>query len=186
MKVLRCGDQAFLIEAGDTGTVLGLYATLSDAPPDGVTELVPAASTLLVRFDPRQAEPTALAQRLARTPVAAVGSRRGELVTIPVAYDGDDLADVGDRTGLGTAGVITAHTAAEYTVAFAGFAPGFGYLTGLDPRLHLPRLATSRTKVPAGSVAIAGEYSGVYPRSSPGGWLLRGHTEVTVWDSCPS
>ncbi|GLY65624.1 5-oxoprolinase subunit B family protein [Amycolatopsis taiwanensis] len=187
MNVLPCGDQAFLVEAGDTATVLGLYAALADPRPDGVTDLVPAAETLLVRFDPARIDPGALVQRIARTEPATeagtAGTRGGELVTIPVVYDGQDLADVAERTGLAIRDVISVHTAAEYTVAFAGFAPGFGYLTGLDPRLRLPRLETSRTRVPAGSVAIAGDYSGVYPRTSPGGWRLLGRTGIALWDT---
>jgi KipI family sensor histidine kinase inhibitor len=182
MNVLPFGDRAFLVEAEDIDTVLGLYTTLSETRPDGIIELVPAALTLLVRFDPRQVDAAMLAERLARTRPSPVDARGGELVTIPVTYDGEDLADAGERTGLGVEGVIAAHTAAEYTVAFGGFMPGFGYLTGLDPRLHLPRLDTSRTRVPTGAVAIAGEYAGIYPRSSPGGWRLLGHTEVVLWD----
>jgi KipI family sensor histidine kinase inhibitor len=183
MKVLPCGDQAFLIEAGDLETVLGLNAALTGCPPPGITDLVPAASTLLVRFDPRETDRAGLARRLAETAPLPVGARSGEEVTIPVVYDGEDLAAVAERTGLGVGGVITAHTSVEYTVAFGGFAPGWGYLTGLDPRLHVPRLETSRTRVPAGTVAIAGEFSGIYPRPSPGGWRLLGHTAVTLWDS---
>lgn len=186
MNVLPYGDQAFLVEASDTATVLGLYAALTDPRPEGVTDLVPAAETLLVRFDPARIDPDALAQRITRTEPAAAataGTRGGEIVTIPVVYDGQDLADVAEHTGLAIRDVISVHTAGEYTVAFAGFAPGFGYLTGLDPRLRLPRLETSRTRVPAGSVAIAGEYSGVYPRPSPGGWRILGRTGVALWDT---
>ncbi|TVT52813.1 allophanate hydrolase subunit 1 [Amycolatopsis rhizosphaerae] len=182
MKLLPCGDQAFLVEAEDAETVLGLYTALNETRPDGITELVPAASTLLVRFDPRLVSSTSLAERLARTRPSSAGRRGGELITIPVSYDGEDLAEIGERTGLGVDGVIAAHTEAEHTVAFGGFMPGFGYLTGLDPRLYVPRLDTSRTRVPAGAVAIAGEYTGIYPRSSPGGWRLLGHTEVALWD----
>jgi biotin-dependent carboxylase-like uncharacterized protein len=112
-------------------------------------------------------------------PVTADG---GELVTVPVRYDGEDLEEIGERTGLGVGGVIEAHASARYVVAFTGFAPGFGYLSGLDPRLHLPRRDTPRTRVPAGSVGVAGEYAGVYPRSSPGGWHLLGRTTVSLWD----
>ena len=101
---------------------------------------------------------------------------------IAVHYDGADLADVAEATGLTTREVILAHTEQVWTVAFAGFAPGFGYLVGTDDRLHVPRRATPRTTVPAGSVGLAGEFSGVYPRSSPGGWQLIGHTETVLWD----
>jgi KipI family sensor histidine kinase inhibitor len=99
-----------------------------------------------------------------------------------VHYDGADLAEVAKETGLSEREVVRLHANARYAVAFCGFAPGYGYLTGLDPRLHLPRRNTPRTKVPAGSVAIAGEYSAVYPRESPGGWHLIGRTDLVVWD----
>jgi biotin-dependent carboxylase-like uncharacterized protein len=103
-------------------------------------------------------------------------------VTIPVRYDGADLADVAKATGLSEDEVVSVHTGPNYTVAFTGFAPGFGYLTGLDERLRLPRRDTPRTRVPAGAVAVAGEFTGVYPRPSPGGWHLLGSTTAPLWD----
>ena len=179
MRVLPCGDAALLVEAG--GAALGVYAALLDEPPAGVTDLVPAARTVLVRFDPA-AGAADLARRLARVRPVPVAAGDGELVTVPVHYDGADLAEVGRVTGLGADGVVEAHTAARYVVAFSGFAPGFGYLTGLDPRLRLPRRGTPRVRVPAGAVGVAGEFTGVYPRSSPGGWHLLGRTSVPLWD----
>ena len=103
-------------------------------------------------------------------------------VEIAVDYDGPDLDEVGRLTGLGARGVVDAHTGQVWTVAFVGFAPGFGYLVGEDARLHVPRRADPRTRVPAGAVALAGEFSGVYPRPSPGGWQLVGTTDVRLWD----
>jgi KipI family sensor histidine kinase inhibitor len=103
-------------------------------------------------------------------------------VEIEVVYDGPDLDEVGELTGLGRAGVVEAHTATPWRVAFGGFAPGFAYLVGGDPRLEVPRRAESRTSVPAGSVGLAGEFSGVYPRSSPGGWQLIGRTDAELWN----
>jgi KipI family sensor histidine kinase inhibitor len=103
-------------------------------------------------------------------------------VEIAVRYDGDDLHAVAAETGLAPHHVVEVHASVTYTVAFCGFAPGFAYLTGLDQRLHLPRLSTPRTRVPAGSVAIAAEYAGVYPRSSPGGWRLLGRTDADLFD----
>jgi KipI family sensor histidine kinase inhibitor len=178
--VLPCGDAALLVEAGDAA--LGVYAALLDRPPDGVTDLVPAARTVLVRFDPALATAPDLARQLAAVRPVATMPGPGELVTVPVHYDGADLAEVGRLTGLGADGVVEAHTAARYVVAFSGFAPGFGYLTGLDPRLRLPRRGTPRVRVPAGAVGVAGEFTGVYPRSSPGGWHLLGRTSVPLWD----
>ncbi len=97
-------------------------------------------------------------------------------------YDGPDLAEVAARTGLSPPDVVRAHTGSEWVVAFAGFAPGFGYLTGGDPRLSVPRRATPRVRVPAGAVALAAGYSAVYPRASPGGWQVVGHTDRVLWD----
>ena len=106
----------------------------------------------------------------------------GETVQIVLDYDGPDLASVAEQTGLTVAEVVRRHQAPDYTVQFCGFSPGFGYLTGLDPALELPRLASPRAAVAAGSVAIAGEYSAVYPSSSPGGWRLLGRTESVLFD----
>ena len=107
----------------------------------------------------------------------------GPEVHIPVVYDGADLEDVARLTGLTTDELIQAHTGAPWSVAFGGFAPGFSYLGGGDPRLHVPRRDSPRGRVPAGSVGLAGEFSGVYPRESPGGWQLIGHTNLTMWDT---
>ena len=103
-------------------------------------------------------------------------------VVVDVVYDGADLVEVGRLTGLDPVGVIAAHTGTLWRVGFAGFAPGFGYLVGGDPRLHVPRRDEPRTKVPAGAVGLAGEFSGVYPRESPGGWQLIGRTDAVLWD----
>jgi KipI family sensor histidine kinase inhibitor len=107
----------------------------------------------------------------------------GPPVVIPVVYDGADLDAVSELTGLSTAEIIERHTGRELVVGWLGFAPGFAYLVGLDPALHVPRLATPRTSVPAGSVAIAGPYAAVYPGTSPGGWRLLGRTEIRVWNA---
>ncbi len=101
---------------------------------------------------------------------------------IDVVYDGADLADVAELTGLDVPGVIEAHTGRPWRCGFGGFAPGFAYLVGGDPRLAVPRRSEPRTRVPAGSVGLAGEFSGVYPRQSPGGWQLIGHTDAVLWD----
>ena len=106
----------------------------------------------------------------------------GTLVTIETVYDGEDLAEVGRLTGLGADGVVAAHTGQIWTVAFGGFAPGFGYMVGENQALEVPRRSSPRTAVPAGSVALAGNYSAVYPRKSPGGWQLIGRTAARMWD----
>ncbi|CAL9554264.1 hypothetical protein SUDANB121_04518 [Nocardiopsis dassonvillei] len=182
MRVLTCADSGVLVEVADLDEVMALGAALEAARPEGVTDVVPAARTVLLRLAPG-ADPAAVAAAVRAVPLAPAGERAvGETVVVPVVYDGEDLADVARLTGLTPRGVVAAHTAATWTVAFCGFAPGFGYLVCGDDRLHVPRRAESRTRVPAGSVALAGEFTGVYPRSSPGGWQLLGRTEEKVWD----
>ncbi|RKS05137.1 KipI family sensor histidine kinase inhibitor [Nocardiopsis sp. Huas11] len=182
MRVLKCADTGVLVEVADLAEVVALRAALAERPPPGVTDVVPAARTVLLRVEPGT-DTDRVAAAVTELPVApgAHGSG-GETVTIPVHYDGADLADVAELTGLTPRGVVAAHTAARWTVAFCGFAPGFGYMVGDDPRLNVPRRGEARTRVPAGSVALAGEFTGVYPRSSPGGWQLLGRTEARIWD----
>lgn len=177
--VLRYGRSALLVEVDD---VLGFQAACEAAEPEGVVELVPAARTLLVRFDPARTDSAALSRSLASLSTVDVSARATEAVTLPVRYDGADLADVAEATGLSVSEVVQRHSAGTYVAAFCGFAPGFAYLTGLDPALHLPRRSTPRTRVPAGAVAIAGEYSAIYPHPSPGGWHLLGHSDAQVWN----
>lgn len=181
MKLLPCGDTGLLAEVPTLDDVLALYAELVDDPPHGVLDLVPGARTLMLRIDPGQTDVDQVA-RAVRAAEPVPGQRqRGSEVEVPVVYDGEDLAEVGRLTGLGERGVVAAHTSL-WTVAFCGFAPGFGYMVSTDERLRVPRRATPRTRVPAGAVALAGEFSGVYPRQSPGGWQLIGHTSVKPWD----
>lgn len=179
VRLLPCGRRAVLVEVDD---VLGYQAAVSDIAPDGVEELVPAARTLLVRFDPAVTDADRLCAVLREvSPVDSAPPVATEVV-IPVVYDGEDLADVAAEAGLSVAALISLHSQGSYVSAFCGFAPGFAYLSGLDPALHVSRRATPRTRIPAGSVAIAGEYSAVYPNASPGGWRLLGRTEAPVWD----
>lgn len=179
MRFRRCGAAALLVEVGD---VLGWYAALVDRSMTGVVEVIPAARTVLVRFDPSVVDSSVLESALAKVTPVPVAGEDTEPVTIEVCYDGEDLAEVAKETGLRETEVVKIHTGADYLVGFSGFAPGFGYLTGLDERLRLPRRDTPRVRVPAGAVAIAGEFTGVYPRPSPGGWRLLGHTNATLWD----
>jgi KipI family sensor histidine kinase inhibitor len=182
VRVLNCADTGVLVEVADLAEVVALRAALAEKPPPGVTDVVPAARTVLLRVEPGT-DPDRVAAAVTGLPLSP-GGRGGsaETVTIPVHYDGEDLADIAELTGLTPRGVVAAHTAATWTVAFCGFAPGFGYMVGDDPRLRVPRRGEARTRVPAGSVALAGEFTGVYPRSSPGGWQLLGRTEARVWD----
>ena len=179
VRLLPCGRRAVLVELED---VLGFQAALTALDPDGVEELVPAARTLLVRFDPAVTDADRLGALLREvSPVDSAVSASAEVV-IPVRYDGEDLADVAAEAGLSVSEVISRHSGGSYVSAFCGFAPGFAYLSGSDPALHVARRSTPRTRIPAGSVAIAGEYSAVYPSASPGGWRLLGRTDVPVWD----
>ena len=182
MRLMPAGDTALLVELADLDEVLSLYARLDEDLPDGVVDLVPAATTLLLTIDPRVTDVEGLARRVSGITVGSHERATTGEVEIPVVYDGEDLAEVGRITGLGERGVIEAHTGSPWTVAFCGFAPGFGYMVGGDERLHVPRRDNPRTRVPAGSVAIAGEFASVYPRESPGGWQLIGRTALEVWD----
>lgn len=182
MRVLPAGADGVIAECDDLAAALGLYRSLEADPLPGVLELVPAARTVYVRFSPvRTARERIAAGLRARESVPAAASA-GELVRIPVVYDGEDLAEVAELAGMGTDELVALHAAGEYEVAFTGFAPGFAYLSGLDPRLHVPRRETPRTAIPAGALGVAGEFTGVYPRSSPGGWRLIGRALADMWD----
>jgi KipI family sensor histidine kinase inhibitor len=186
MRLLPCGTDAVLVEADDAGQVLALADALS-ADPD-TAEVVPGARTVLARAHRRMSAQlreriAATADRIASsTAEAGAGRSCGERVDLPVVYDGADLAATAQELGIGTDELIARHAGGDYVVAFCGFAPGFAYLTGLDERLHVARLPEPRTRVPAGSVGIAGGFSGVYPRKSPGGWRLLGRTGARLWD----
>lgn len=178
------GDRALLLECGSTDEVLAAGAAIRDADLAGVLDIVPAARTVLVVLA-EPAQQAAARQRLSALtidPAVAGTPPDGADVVIDVIYDGADLAEVAQHTGLTVAAVVDAHVATPWRVGFGGFAPGFAYLVGGDPRLAVPRRAEPRTGVPAGSVGLAGEFSGVYPRDSPGGWQLIGRTEAVLWD----
>ena len=180
MDVLPCGDRALLVEVPEGGDVRGVAAALEQAPLPGQEELVPAARTVLVRLDRAPTDRDVATLRRLR-PVRP-GERTAGAVLLDVVFDGPDLDDVAALTRRTADDVVAALTSTELTVAFGGFAPGFGYLTGLPAELHVPRRATPRTRVPAGSVALAGPYAGVYPRASPGGWQLVGSTDAVLFD----
>lgn len=189
MKIFPYGDRAVLVELADTAEVVGYVDSLSGSELlELVEDVVPGARTVLLR-----ARAGVSVGRLLevvpdeRHPEAADpgASRQGptrSAIEIPVTYDGPDLAEVAELTGLSEDEVVAAHTGTPWRVAFGGFAPGFAYLVGGDARLQVPRRPSPRTEVPAGSVGLAGEFSGVYPRSSPGGWQLIGHTDLALWD----
>jgi len=182
MRFLPVNLNALLVELDDLDQTLALLASLKREPLAGVDELVPAARTLLIQFRPAvQAWPT-LVHAIAQRDLSAPTERSSTLINIPVHYDGEDLQDVAQLLGITPQEVVRRHTSSEYTVAFTGFAPGFGYLTGGQPSFNVPRRSTPRTRIPAGAVGLAGSFSGVYPQASPGGWQIIGTTPVAMWD----
>jgi KipI family sensor histidine kinase inhibitor len=186
VNILTFGDAALLVELDDLDEVLRLAAAVRSAGWDGVLDVVPAARTVLVVTEPGTALDPLVERVTSLSSTAAAATTpadSGEPVEIAVTYDGPDLAEVARLTGLSEDEVVEAHTGRPWRIAFGGFAPGFAYLTDGDPRLAVPRRDEPRTTVPAGSVGLAGEYSGVYPRSSPGGWQLIGWTEAVLWDA---
>jgi KipI family sensor histidine kinase inhibitor len=183
VELLPYGDRAVLVELGSTPEAVAYAAALRASGPAAVGEIVPAARTVLVVASDGVAVADLRRVLAGVSPEPdVVRADDSPLVEVPVTYDGDDLADVAELTGLSVDDVVAAHTGQTWRVAFGGFAPGFGYLIGEDERLHVPRRAEARTRVPAGAVGLAGEYSGIYPSASPGGWQLIGRTDVTLWD----
>jgi KipI family sensor histidine kinase inhibitor len=185
VRLLPSGDRAVLAEVGGLDEALALAAALDRTRPAGVLDLVPAARTVLVVQD--GSLPVAAATPwIARTAEAAelrgpgaIG-RRHELA---VRYDGADLAEAAASLGGSTAELVRRHTTTPWRAAFGGFAPGFAYLVALDPWPEVARRVEPRTRVPAGSVALAAGYSGIYPRPSPGGWQLIGSSDAPLWDA---
>jgi KipI family sensor histidine kinase inhibitor len=174
----RVGDEAFALGRA-------IVADLENHPPPGLVELVPAFTTVLLEFDPRVVTDTSavaseLASRLERA--AQQAAPVAPIKEVPVKYDGPDLDRVAREHGLTMREVAELHAAPVYKVYMLGFSPGFPYLGDLDPRLHTPRLASPRTRVPAGSVGIGGEHTGIYSVDSPGGWNIIGHTTVKLFD----
>ncbi len=188
MKFRPCGDAALLLELDDLDEVMAIAPTLQRARSRTpmITDIVPAARTILVRFDPTGATTSTVTTWIEHHAAGAANpalDRDDQApIELPVTYDGADLDEVGRHTGLGRDGVVAAHTARPWTVAFLGFAPGFAYCTGGDPRLQVPRRVDPRQRVPAGAVGLADDLTAVYPRPSPGGWQLIGHTDVAVWN----
>lgn len=181
---VRLAGRSALLATFDTlDEVTAFRAGLAAADLPGTTEVVSGARTLLLRFDPYRTDAGRLRAALdAVVPIAGSAPDTDDVpLVVPVTYDGMDLDTVSELTGMGRDTLVAWHTGQVWTSAFCGFAPGFSYLTGTAPSLDLPRRTTSRTAVPSGAVALAGEFSAVYPRSSPGGWQLIGRTTVAMW-----
>jgi KipI family sensor histidine kinase inhibitor len=187
--LLTCGEHAVLVEVAGLDDVLALAQAIREAVAagsagfTGVVDVVPAARTVLVIVQ-HDAAIAPVRQALRLLPAAPPNDLPAgdELTEILVHYDGPDLDEVAELTGLSVEEVVAAHTGHDWRVAFGGFAPGFAYLIGGDPRLEVPRRSEPRTSVPGGSVALAGEFSAIYPRSSPGGWQLIGRTDTVLFD----
>ena len=180
MRVLPSGERSLLAEVEDAAAAHALAHRLR-THAEIAEEIVPGARTVLVVAREPGMLP-AVRELLDAPSAAAERLREPDEVVLAVDYDGEDLAEVARLAGITTGDVVRRHSGSRYVVEFVGFAPGFAYLAGLDPALHLPRLERPRPSVPAGSVAIAGPYSAVYPRSSPGGWRLLGRTDAMLFD----
>ncbi|MBW8872918.1 MAG: 5-oxoprolinase subunit PxpB [Leifsonia sp.] len=181
-RILPYGDHALLVELDDLDAVLALFRGLAATRPSGVVELVPAARTVAVVVDPRILSLSTARGWIERSEPLDANDVEEREVVIDVRYDGEDLAEVARLTGLTERDVVAFHAGTPWRVAFGGFAPGFAYLVGDGATLDVPRRETPRTAVPSGSVGLAGVFSGVYPRSSPGGWQLIGRTDAALWD----
>ena len=177
------GEAALLVELGSADLAQALAASLRAEPPPGMVAAVPGLASLLVELDPLSADADVVSSVIERRMVG-LGPMppSGRLHTIPVTYDGPDLDAVAELTGLAAHDVVARHAATELRVLFCGFAPGFAYLGDLPFNLRVERLATPRTRTPAGSVAIAGSMSGIYPADLPGGWRVIGRTAVALFD----
>jgi KipI family sensor histidine kinase inhibitor len=179
-RLLPYGADAVLLECADLAETQRLRPAI-EQQFEQVSEIVPGARSLLLRLD--RVLSAAERQDLLDLPGLDVPpTDEQETVTIPVDYSGPDLAAVAEHTGLSPDEVVASHTGQIWTVAFCGFAPGFGYLVGEHERLAVPRRDQPRTTVPTGAVGLAGAFSGVYPRPGPGGWQLIGRTDATLWD----
>ncbi|KQX74199.1 allophanate hydrolase subunit 1 [Aeromicrobium sp. Root472D3] len=182
MKFSPCGTHHLLVESDSLDEVLNCFATLESDPPEGVLDLLPAARTVLVEYDRDRTTYDALSSAIAGTQIRRRTDRGAPATEIPVRYDGEDVAFVQDFLGFTRDQLVEWHTGQTWRVAFTGFAPGFGYMVGDLEDRPVPRLEEPRVDVPAGAVALAGEFTGIYPRSSPGGWRIVGHTDAVLWD----
>lgn len=183
MRFLSVNVHCFLIELDDSEQTMSLYHSLRHQPHPYMTELVPAARTIMVYFQHRMINHARLIQWIQSQHFSLYEKRQSKQIIIDVVYQGWDLVSLATSLGIEVSTLIKRHTEAQWHVGFIGFAPGFAYLTSpTTPFGSVPRLDTPRKKIPAGAVALAGEYSGIYPKESPGGWQIIGQTESTMWD----
>ena len=166
MRFLPVNSDSFLIELASLDETLALFDTLRQAALPGVDELVPAARTVLVHFSPWLTSARALIAAIAALPVAAGTGRSVPQISVAVRYDGEDLPALAERLGVSAAELIEAHQSLRWKVAFTGFAPGFAYMVSPGWDYEVPRRTTPRTRIPAGSLGLAGEFSGIYPQAA--------------------
>lgn len=199
MIINPCGEQAILVDIEESDaqtsglsvlfTVLRLRDQVAAWQLPGIVDLVPAASTLLIMLDTAVVLPKDVANRLREVDLSqADSSDKGakSVVEIPVRYDGPDLSHVAELLEISSEELVRRHTSATWTAAFGGFAPGFAYLVSDTPLGSIPRLDSPRAQIPTGAVGLAGEFSGIYPQPSPGGWQLIGTTDLPMWDATNS
>ncbi|MEE4193771.1 MAG: 5-oxoprolinase subunit PxpB [Anaerolineae bacterium] len=192
-RILPSGDAAFTVEFGNgidlklNRKVYALEYAIQRASFTGVIEMIPSYRSLLVRFNPYQCPQSQMEEQIESllSSLSVMDENPYQVIEIPVHYggeDGPDLDFVAEHNGLTAQQVVEIHTSCTYPIYMMGFTPGFPYLGGMDPRIAAPRLENPRTLVPAGSVGIAGEQTGIYSINSPGGWRLIGKTEVKLFD----
>jgi KipI family sensor histidine kinase inhibitor len=183
LRFLPAGPSAVLVEVDGPEEVFSLAAEIGRRRQEGwretLVDVVPGATTVLLDG---VTGPDDLAAEMATWKLRPVDPGRVETVEIGCRYDGPDLADVARFWGIPETQVVDIHTSLDHRVAFCGFSPGFAYIDGLGERWQVPRRPAPRTTVPAGSVGLGGTYTGIYPRSSPGGWQIIGHTDAELWD----
>ena len=192
-KIYTAGDSSVLIEFGKeispeiNGQITALVHLLKEQHIEGVVDMIPAFCSLLINYDPRVISYGKIKRRLEKLLKLEVRQEGGsrKVIRIPVCYGGQygpDLENIAGHAGLSPQEVIDIHCSRDYLIYMLGFLPGFSYLGGLDERIHTPRLANPRIRIPAGSVGIGGSQTGIYPLDSPGGWQLLGMTPVKTYD----
>lgn len=193
IKIYTAGDSSVLIEFGQeispeiNAQITALVRLIKAQHIEGVTDMIPAFASLLINYDPRVVSYAGLRERLEKLLKLEISgeSSKSRVFEIPVCYGGEygpDLQNIADNAGISPEEVIRIHCAKDYLIYMLGFLPGFSYLGGLDERIHTPRLANPRIRIPAGSVGIGGSQTGIYPLDSPGGWQLLGMTPVKTYD----
>lgn len=192
-RYLSAGDSALVVEVGNeidpaiNQTIRGLLLTLQQRNIPGIREYVPTYRSLMILYDPAILWFDELVQQVknVETHLETASLPEPNIVEVPVLYGGEcgpDIEFVAEHTHLSVEEVVALHTGRDYLVYMLGFTPGFCYLGGMSEKLETPRLATPRTKIPAGSIGIAGKQTGVYPIDSPGGWQLIGRTPLCLFD----